>query len=172
MVSKCLDSDCVSELKLKILISVQDDVEHLILTERIETIIPLTYVAIMAMAFYGPNAEIMGSVKLQIWHRQNVIEDFGAFAVNIVILFFVDFLSFIINGYLIWKFCNINPLKVLCDIQKRFWFIMMLVEAHLLSAVSTNEVSTIIKVLNKFLPIFSEHPSTYAWRRHGLNAKI
>ena len=92
------------------------------------------------MAYFGPNAEIMGSVKLQIWHHQNVIEDFGAFATNIVILFFVDFLSFIINGLLIWKFCNINPLRVLCDIQKRFWFVMMVVEAHLLSAVSKNEV--------------------------------
>ena len=65
-------------------------------------------------------------------------------------MFFVDFLSFIINGSLIWKFCNINPLRVLCDIQKRFWFIMMFIEVHLLS----------------------EHPSTYARRRHGLDTKI
>ena len=42
---------------------VLDDIEKLIQTERNETIIPLTYIAVMAMAYYGPNAEIMGSVK-------------------------------------------------------------------------------------------------------------
>ena len=119
-----------------ILLLVQDDVEHLILTERIESIIPLTYVAIMTMAYYGPNAEIMGSVKLQIWHYQNTIDDFGAFATNIVLLFAVDFLSFVINGLLIWKFCNINPLKILCDIQKQSWFIMIFIEAYLLGEVT------------------------------------
>ena len=81
-----------------ILLLVQDDVEHLILTERIEAIIPLTYVAIMAMAYYGPNAEIMGSVKLQIWHHDNIIQDFGAFATNILILFAMDFMSFMVNA--------------------------------------------------------------------------
>ena len=35
------------------------------------------------MAYYGPNAEIMGSVKLKIWHHQNVIDDIEAFAINV-----------------------------------------------------------------------------------------
>ena len=109
--------------------------EYLILSERIETFVPLSYIAIMSMAFFGPNADIMGSVKLQIWHHQNVIEDFEAFATNIAVLFTVDFLSFIINGLLVWKFCNINPLRVLLDIQKRYWFIMVFSEAYLLSEV-------------------------------------
>ena len=80
---------------------VREDVKYLILTERNETLIPLSYLAIMAMAYFGPNAEIMGSVKLQIWHHQNVIEDFGAFATNILILFAMDFMSFIVNGFLV-----------------------------------------------------------------------
>ena len=100
--------------------------------------VPLTYIAIMAMAYFGPNAEIMGSVKLQIWHHENIIEDFGAFAKNILILFAVDFLSFIINGLLIWKFCKINLLKVLLSIQKRYWTFMVFIEASLLNEVSLN----------------------------------
>ena len=122
----------------KLCFLVREDIEYLILTERNETLVPLTYLAIMAMAYYGPNAEIMGSVKLQIWHHQNVIEDFGAFAKNILILFAVDFLSFIINGLLIWKFCNINLLKVLLNIQKRYWTFMVFIEASLLNEVSLN----------------------------------
>ena len=119
-----------------ILLLVQDDVEHLILTERIESIIPLTYVAIMTMAYYGPNAEIMGSVKLQIWHHENIIEDFESFAMNFALLLAMDFLSFVINGFLMWKFCKINIFRVLCNIQKRYWYIMIFMEAYLLSEVN------------------------------------
>ena len=122
----------------KLCFLVREDIEYLILTERNETLVPLTYLAIMAMAYYGPNAEIMGSVKLQIWHHENIIEDFGDFAKNILILFAVDFLSFIINGLLIWKFCNINLLKVLLNIQKRYWTFMVFIEASLLNEVSLN----------------------------------
>lgn len=115
--------------------SVYDDVQHLILTERIETIVPLTYIACMSMAYFGPNAEIMGSVRLEIWHHQKMIDDFESFARNVIILFGVDFLSFVINGLLIWMYCNINPLRVLCNIQKRYWYIMIFTEAYLLSEV-------------------------------------
>ena len=76
---------------------VLDDIEKLIQTERNETIIPLTYIAVMALAYYGPNAEIMGSVKLKIWHHQNVIDDMEAFAINVGLLAGVDFISFIVN---------------------------------------------------------------------------
>ena len=120
----------------KLCFLVREDIEYLILTERNETLVPLTYLAIMAMAYYGPNAEIMGSVKLQIWHHDNIIQDFGAFATNILILFAMDFMSFMVNGFLVWKFCNINPLRVLLDIQKRYWSFMIFVEASLLSEVS------------------------------------
>jgi len=47
-------------------------------------------------------------------------------------------LSFIINGLLIWKFCNINLLKVLLNIQKRCWSFMVFIEASLLNEVSLN----------------------------------
>ena len=63
----------------------------------------MTYIAVMAMAYYGPNAEIMGSVNLKIWHHQNVIDDIEAFAINVGLLAGVDFISFIINGFIVWK---------------------------------------------------------------------
>ena len=127
-------------------IAVSDDLERLVLTERIETLVPITYLATMAMAYYGPNAELMGSVKLQIWQHQNVIEDFGDFATNILILFAVDFVSFIINGFIIWKICKINLLRVLFDIQKRYWYIMIFIEAYMLNEVSINVSTTVVKV--------------------------
>ena len=37
------------------------------MTERIEFIVPLTYMVMLLMAYYGPNADILGNVKLK--HR-------------------------------------------------------------------------------------------------------
>ena len=114
---------------------VEEDIDHLVLTERIETIVPLTYIAVMAAAYFGPNAEILASVKLKIWHQQSTIDDFNAFAMNVGMLLGVDFASFVINGLVIWELCKINILKVLWKIQKQYWFVMILTEATLICKV-------------------------------------
>ena len=78
-------------------IIVHDDIKKLVVTERIEALIPLTYIVMMTMAYYGPNAETMGSVRLRIWHHQNVINDIDTFATNVGLLAGVDLISFIVN---------------------------------------------------------------------------
>lgn len=123
-----------------VLLLVLDDVELLVLTERIETLVPLTYIAVMSLAYYGPNAEIVGSVKLQIWHHRNVIEDFEVFAMNIAILFAMDFLSFIINGWLLWKYCNINVWLILSNIQQRYCLTMAYLEVDMLGGVRFSSI--------------------------------
>ena len=108
------------------------------------------------MAYFGPNAEIIPSVKLKMWHNQNAIEDFNDFAFNIILLFVVDFMSFIINGLLIWKSTGINTLFVLCNIQERYWFVMTMAEATVVSAVSfsykefilQNSISSLLSYVN------------------------
>ena len=47
-----------------LLFTVQELTEELTLTERIETLVPLTYMLCFAIAFYGPNAEILGNIRL------------------------------------------------------------------------------------------------------------
>ena len=39
-------------------------VERLVLTERIESVILLTYLALIAMAYFSPNAELILGIKL------------------------------------------------------------------------------------------------------------
>ena len=43
-----------------------ETVDGLVLAERIETIIPITYLICFMMAWYGPNSKILGGVKLDI----------------------------------------------------------------------------------------------------------
>ena len=106
------------------------------MTERIETIIPLTYILLTLMAFYGPNAEILGNIKLTVWHYQTPIEDIEIFISNVGLLLLIDLLSFIINGTLLWKFCKINVLKILQQLQNDFWLYMAIIEAVIFCEVS------------------------------------
>ena len=114
------------------------EIEWLILTERIETIIPMAYLALMLMAYYGPNAEILGSVKLTIWHYRSSITDISEFVTNLGLLLVIDGSSLVINGILLWKFCNTNVLKVMQNQQKLFGYYMLVVEGSLLTEVISN----------------------------------
>ena len=113
----------------------KEEIDWLILTERIETIIPMAYLALMLMAYYGPNAEILGSVKLTIWHYRSSITDISEFVTNLSLLLVIDGSSLVINGILLWKFCNTNVLKVMQNQQKLFGYYMLVVEGYLLSEV-------------------------------------
>ena len=106
----------------------EDSIKELVLTERIETIIPMTYILLNIMAYFGPNGEILGNIRLTIWHYQ-AITDIGAFTETIGTLLCVDFLSFLINGILLWTFCKINIVTELKNLQKQFWFYMACMEA-------------------------------------------
>ena len=88
----------------------------------------MTYILLNIMAFFGPNGEILGNIRLTIWHYQ-AITDIGAFTQTIGTLLCVDFLSFLINGILLWTFCKINIVTELKNLQKQFWFYMACMEA-------------------------------------------
>ena len=108
-----------------------DDIEELVMVERIETIMPFIYIVCFLMAFYGPNAEFLGGVQSAFWHYQGYITDINPFLQNIFLFLFVDVCSGIINGIVIWKFCKVNCLRMLMNIQNKYWVIMAIQEAFL-----------------------------------------
>ena len=96
---------------------------------------PLTYVICFLMAFYGPNADIMGNIKLTIWHYE-AVSNIKVFLQNLSLLVCVDFMSGVINGIILWTVCKINIYKILQKIQNEYWLIMAVQEAYLFWAVS------------------------------------
>ena len=108
---------------------VQEMIAELTLTERIETLVPLTYILCYAIAYYGPNAEILGSVKLDLWQFKPIL-DFDKYMTSLFMLFSVDFLSLIMNGIILWTTCNINIFKVFQKIQSDFWLIMAVQQSY------------------------------------------
>ena len=86
------------------------------------------------MAYFGPNGELIGNVKLTIWQYQ-AVKDINKFLVNVFLLFTVDFFGAVVNGLLLWTTCQINCLKTLKNMQKEFWHILGVQESLLFIAV-------------------------------------
>ena len=112
-----------------ILLIVQELTEELTLTERVETLVPLIYMLCFAIAYYGPNAEIMGNVKLTLWHFKSVL-DIENYMKNLFMLFSLDFISLVINWIILKTTCNINMFKTFQKLQSEFWLIMAVQQAY------------------------------------------
>lgn len=108
----------------------------LVLTERIEVVIPVVYMIALLMAYNGPNAEILGSIQLKIWHYQTIIDDIGAALFNVGLLLVADLVSFMGTTFLMWKYCDTNVFDVLLKLQKKFWIQMAIAEGLLMIEVS------------------------------------
>ena len=121
---------------------------------------PLTYMALILMAYFGPNAGLLGNIKLRLWHYQKPIPDINAFVMNVSLFLVVDILSFVINGCLLWHFCKVNAIKQLQKVQKDFWIVFGIAEAFLLMEVKNEDC--ILKIcafyavfVNRFLDSFA-----------------
>ena len=108
---------------------VQQLTEELTLTERIETLVPLTYMICFAIAYYGPNAETLGNVRLDLWHFKPIL-DIKNYMKNLFMLFSVDFMSLVINWIILRRTCNINIFKIFKKLQSEFWLIMAVQQAY------------------------------------------
>ena len=124
----------------------QENLEELVLTERIASVIPFTYLLTFLMAYYGPNAEILGNIKLTIWQYQGVT-DIEGYIKNLCLLLVIDFSSFVTNGIVLWTMCKINVFKVLKKVQQQFWLIMAIQEAFLFFEVKSDMHSPNVQIV-------------------------
>ena len=117
------------------IVLVLDDVMGLVLGER-KSINTLSYLLLIIMAFFGPNAELLGNIKLQIWQFQRPIQDINAYIFRVSLLMFVDLLSLVINGILIWRICQVSIFRIFKKLQKSFWYLFAVAEAYVVLEVS------------------------------------
>ena len=107
----------------------------LIINELVEIVVPLTYVICFVGAYYGPNAELIGNIRSSYFHYIP-ISNIGLFIGNLSLFLFVDFMSVIISGLLLWIFCKINIIRAYMHIQKEFWLVMAVNTAYTINLVS------------------------------------
>ena len=103
--------------------------DQLVLTERMEAIIPLNYMLVFIMAYFGPNAEIIGNIKFSQWHFIE-IKDVELYLSTMAFWFIVDLSSAMISWCIVWTTCKINIFKIIKKIQKDVWYFLAIYDTH------------------------------------------
>ena len=86
---------------------ISEDVMSLVLSER-KSINTLTYLILIIMAYFGPNAKLLGNIQLRIWQYQRPIMDIEAYIFKVSLLMAVDLGSFVINGIPSLSVCHVK----------------------------------------------------------------
>ena len=107
----------------------------LVLTEMIEILVPLSYLMTMLLAYYGPNAELLGNIQNDCWQFQK-IKDIREVSIAVIAMFLIDSSSAIIGGYWLWKSCSINPFFKTLQVIQENWDALVGIIANFLIYVS------------------------------------
>ena len=115
----------------------------LILTELMEVILPLAYIVTVVVAYYGPNAEILGNIGNNYWQYSS-IDDLRELILSVLLMAIVDFFSALIVGYWLWKVCSIDFLRESCCLIGDIWEVPTLIIANFLNYVSLTMIGIFI----------------------------
>ena len=94
----------------------------LIIAELIEGLTPIIYGICIAMAYYGPNANIFSNIGNNYWSE--TIKSLTPLYVTMFILFAVDAISVAINSFCLWKMVKINIIQEYWQTICNYWFFM------------------------------------------------
>ena len=106
----------------------------LMLNETIEFLVPICYVVAISIAYYGPNADIIGNIQNDYWQYEK-IDSLPRYLIGILFMTPVDLLSAVMSLILMWRFSGINGLVFLKKNIGRF--------AHLLTFVISREINAV-----------------------------
>ena len=109
--------------------------QDLVVCELVEFHAPLSFIFVIALAFYGPNGNIIGNVGNSYW-AFNAIEDIHQTLYSMGLFFLVDFSSTLVSAAILWFTCRINSWKALNEMQKEFGKSFCLVQIYTLVVVS------------------------------------
>ena len=124
---------CVVKLhrKVTVLEAEQDRIDKrkailkLLLAELSEGMVPLGYAIGFAMAFYGPNGNLIGNVRNEYWQYTAVDDASWTFLV-MAGLFALDLICLLLNSTIVWIFSQVNLFEEFCNAMKKYWHIMAL----------------------------------------------
>ena len=112
------DSKNLIEKKMK-------EITILASTEIVEVLSPMLFLSTFLIAYFGPNALILGGIKNSYWNFE-AVEDLETVIKGIALMFLFDMIFGIISGVLLWKFAKVNMIREYCLALKKFWPIMTL----------------------------------------------
>ena len=114
---------------------------NIVLAELTEGITPLAYATAIAMAYYGPNAKILGNIKNDYWGYEKV-EDIQRVFQMLFLLFAVDTASVFFNAFWLWTRVKVNLFQEFCLILGNYWFFIATKLAMIIAAnFATNDIN-------------------------------
>lgn len=99
---------------------IQNDLQTLVMKETLELLLPILYCIMFSMAYFGPNAEIMGNIKNDYWQYKKV-EDVTIPLSKIGVFLFIDLLRIMLSSFILWKCCRINFFSEYCRMMDIYW---------------------------------------------------
>ena len=103
---------------------IQDALKCLTLKEFLELLIPMIYGVSFVIAFYGPNAEVLGNIKNDYWQFEKVASLVDKLS-NVGIFFCVDLFRGVVCFSVIWYFCGLNVFKPYIYIMFHYGFLIL-----------------------------------------------
>ena len=106
-----------------------DLLQELALNELGEFALPLGFLAVQTMAYFGPNYDTILDLGCD-WMGRDKIEDIWAANMTILEFFTIDFCSTIITGIILWYFCKIRLPKAIAALYKDFFLPFTIIPAY------------------------------------------
>ena len=97
-----------------------EEVTLLALTELTEILVPLSYITTFLIAFYGPNAYILGGIRNCYW-TFIAIKDVYDVLSGTSLMFLFDSCFGLISGLILLKFVKLNMMKEYGKLLNEYW---------------------------------------------------
>ena len=108
---------------------------ELVVAETVEIAVPFTYLSTFVVAYFGPNATLLGGVLNSWWHY-TAVSDLGLFMENVGLFLFADCVSITTTVICMRVFAGVNVLRGFIKMQKEFWLLMAVNTAYTVNMVS------------------------------------
>ena len=140
----------------------EDYLRRLILIEMLEVLVPITYVVTVLIAYYGPNADVLGNIRNDYWQYES-IDNVGSVVLAVLLMFAIDLCSAVLSGIALWKLCSINFLYKTSEVLTAYWEVIAVNLANYLNYVSIIQSHNlmIIKKIHNISLIFAAYYNSY-----------
>ena len=118
MIFACIPNiwSCIKIIKLHKLGRYMDEqknkeVEYLVLQEILELAVQIVYCTSFLIAYFGPNATVLGNVYNG-WWQFEIVHSWIDKLTNVFIFFCIDVVQGILLGFTLYHFCRLNVYEV------------------------------------------------------------
>ena len=112
-----------------------DLLQDLVVNELVEFHAPMSFMLVLAVAYFGPNGNLFGNVLSDYW-TFTAIKDIYQTLLNMGMFFLIDFSSAVTSAIILWIFCKVKLWEAIYQVQKEFWLPFSIVLGYSLSVVS------------------------------------